>query len=102
MARSCERLFDEDGAIAEGGYCFALASRKRVGDLARLRDGAHPTAAAASRRFQQHRITDRFGDSRRFGGVQRLTLICAYPVLARKSNPHQPTYSARLGSMRPR
>jgi hypothetical protein len=61
MARAFDPFFQQHDIIAEARRRLALARKERVGETGRVIDLAHPLAAAACDRLDQHRIADPLG-----------------------------------------
>src|SRR3546814_9277634 len=54
-------FLDQHAIVAERAGGLALARLQRVGELLRSIDAAHPLAAAARDRLDEHRLADRIG-----------------------------------------
>ena len=69
--RRGEELLHVDRRVAEGALGIAADAGQRRLDLLRPVDDAHAVAAAAGRRLDRHRITERGGDSGDLRGVRQ-------------------------------
>ena len=90
VARARHVALDQHVVVAEARQRLALARRERVGELARRADDAHPLAAAAGRRLQQHRVADAV----RFLAQERRVLPVA---VVTRDERHRRLFHQRLG-----
>src|ERR1044072_4024267 len=62
VARNLYVLFDVDGWIIESGLRFVLSGGERFEQFILVAGTAHAATAAASRRFDDYRVSDLFGN----------------------------------------